>query len=84
SKAVYTEEVGGTLGLAASLESATRVIAPSLGGFLLGEIGTWAPGILAAAIMAWVSYFVWRKLFLNPDPPLPKRTIQVPVDIKSG
>jgi DHA1 family tetracycline resistance protein-like MFS transporter len=74
SKAVYPEEVGGTLGLSASLESLTRVIAPSLGGFLLGQVGTWAPGVLAALIMGWVSVFVWRRLFVNPDPPLPQRS----------
>ena len=73
TKAVYPEEVGGTLGLATSLESATRVIAPSLGGLLLGQVGTWAPGILAATIMGWVSFFAWRKLFVQPDPPLPER-----------
>jgi DHA1 family tetracycline resistance protein-like MFS transporter len=73
SKAVYPEEAGGILGLATSLESATRVIAPSLGGLLLGQVGTWAPGILAAIIMIWVSYFAWRKLFVFPDPPLPER-----------
>jgi DHA1 family tetracycline resistance protein-like MFS transporter len=77
SKSVYPEEVGGTLGLAASLESATRVIAPSIGGFLLGQVGTWAPGILAAAIMAWVSFFAWRRLFVNPDPPLPQQVTQI-------
>jgi MFS transporter, DHA1 family, tetracycline resistance protein len=77
TKSVYPEEVGGTLGLAASLESGTRVIAPSIGGFLLGQVGTWAPGILAAIIMAWVSYFVWRKLFVNPDPPLPHRSANI-------
>jgi DHA1 family tetracycline resistance protein-like MFS transporter len=81
TKAVYTEEVGGTLGLAASLESLTRVIAPSLGGFLLGQIGTWAPGILAALLMAWVSSFTWRRLFVNPDPPLPVRSVSGTVNI---
>jgi DHA1 family tetracycline resistance protein-like MFS transporter len=70
TKAVTSEEVGGTLGLSTSLESLTRVIAPSLGGFLLGQLGAWAPGLLAAIIMSWVSSFVWRRLFVNPDPPL--------------
>lgn len=70
SKAVDSEEVGGTLGLSTSLESATRVLAPSLGGFLLGEVGTWAPGILAAAIMAGVSLFTWKRLFIDPKAPL--------------
>ena len=73
TKAVYPEEVGGTLGLSTSLESLTRVIAPSLGGLLLGRLGTWAPGILAAVLMGWVSTFIWRRMFVNPDPPLPPR-----------
>jgi len=73
SKSVYPEEVGGTLGLAASLESSTRVIAPSLGGYLLGSIGPWAPGVASAMIMAWVVSFTWRRLIANPDPPLPAR-----------
>jgi DHA1 family tetracycline resistance protein-like MFS transporter len=77
TKVVYPEEIGGTLGLSTSLESLTRVIAPSLGGFLLGQAGTWAPGVLASLIMFWVSIFVWRRLFVNPDPPLPQRSIPV-------
>jgi len=77
TKAVYSEEVGGTLGLSASLESFTRVIAPSMGGFLLGQVGTWAPGLLAAILMGWVSTFIWRRLFVNPDPPLPSKTAPV-------
>jgi len=75
TKVVYPEEVGGTLGLSASLESLTRVIAPSLGGFLLGQVGTWAPGVLASLIMAWVSVYAWRRLIVNPDPPLPQRAV---------
>jgi DHA1 family tetracycline resistance protein-like MFS transporter len=74
TKVVYPEEVGGTLGLSASLESLTRVIAPSVGGFLLGQVGTWAPGVLASLVMIWVSIYVWRRLIVNPDPPLPKRS----------
>jgi DHA1 family tetracycline resistance protein-like MFS transporter len=73
SKSVYPEEVGGTLGLSASAESLTRVIAPSLGGFLLGSIGAWAPGVFVALIMVWVTSFVWRRIVVNPDPPLPQR-----------
>lgn len=73
SKAVYAEEVGGTLGLSASLESLTRVIAPTTGGFLLGQVGTWAPGLFGAFMMAWVVTFAWRRLIVHPDPPLPSR-----------
>ncbi len=73
TKAVYPEEIGGTLGLAASIESATRVIAPSMGGYLLGAFGAWAPGIASATIMAWVVSFTWRRIIVKPDPPLPAR-----------
>jgi len=76
SKAVYAEEVGGTLGLAASAESLTRVISPSLGGLLLGSVGVWAPGVFSALIMLWVTSFTWRKIIQNPDPPLPARAHQ--------
>jgi DHA1 family tetracycline resistance protein-like MFS transporter len=73
SKSVYPEEIGGTLGLAASLESSTRVIAPSIGGYLLGSFGAWAPGVFSGIVMAWVVSFTWRRIIVNPDPPLPKR-----------
>jgi len=74
TKSVYPEEVGGTLGLSASIESLSRVIAPSAGGFLLQNLGAWAPGVFSGLIMLWVVAFVWRRLIVNPDPPLPERS----------
>jgi DHA1 family tetracycline resistance protein-like MFS transporter len=68
TKTVEPEEVGGILGLSASFESATRVIAPSLGGFLLGGLGTWAPGLTAAIIMAGVIVFIWIRIIPNSNP----------------
>jgi DHA1 family tetracycline resistance protein-like MFS transporter len=73
SKSVYPEEVGGTLGISASLESLTRVISPSAGGYLLGSLGTWAPGVVSGGIMVWTVFYAWRRLIKNPDPPLPAR-----------
>jgi DHA1 family tetracycline resistance protein-like MFS transporter len=84
TKAVYPEEVGGTLGLSTSLESLTRVIAPSAGGVLLGRLGTAAPGVFGALIMLWVVSFVWRRLIVNPDPPLPDRESSVPAGAPLG
>jgi DHA1 family tetracycline resistance protein-like MFS transporter len=55
-------EAGGLLGLSTSLESATRVISPSLGGLLLQSLGAWAPGVFSAVVMAWLSTFVLRNL----------------------
>ncbi len=65
TKAVPPVEFGGILGLSASLESATRVIAPSLGGFLLESLGTSAPGVLGGIILIWLSTYIFRFIF-NP------------------
>ena len=77
SKAVYPEEVGGTLGLSASLESLTRVISPTAAGFLLGSVGPWAPGLAGGLIMVWTVSYAWRRLVKYPDPPLPERNNDV-------
>ncbi|MGQ9456656.1 MAG: MFS transporter [Anaerolineae bacterium] len=75
TKSVYPEEVGGTLGLAASLNSLARVVSPTVGGFLLGSVGAAAPGILGALVMAWVVYYVWQAVLFVPDLacPAPRR-----------
>lgn len=64
SKSVTREEVGGILGITTSLESMTRVIAPTLGGFLLQQVGRWAPGVFAAFLMAWVVTFTYRRIII--------------------
>jgi len=66
TKAVAPQEVGGILGLSASIESSTRIIAPTLGGFLLQNVGTWAPGVATALIMAGLFVFVWITLYNHP------------------
>jgi DHA1 family tetracycline resistance protein-like MFS transporter len=77
TKAVYPEEIGGTLGLSTSAESLTRVISPFLGGYLLGSLGAWAPGVFGAMLMAWVTSFAWRRIIRNPDPNLPERNWEI-------
>jgi DHA1 family tetracycline resistance protein-like MFS transporter len=62
SKSVSREEVGGTLGLASSLEAITRVIAPTLGGFLIQSVGVWAPGVFTALLMVWTVAFAYRRI----------------------
>jgi DHA1 family tetracycline resistance protein-like MFS transporter len=64
SKSVSREEVGGILGISTSLDAFTRVIAPSVGGFLLGYLGLWAPGIFTALLMAWVVSFAYRRIVI--------------------
>ena len=64
SKSVSREEVGGILGITSSLEAATRVIAPSVGGYLLQQVGRWAPGVFSALLMAWSVTFAYRHIIL--------------------
>ena len=62
TKAVAPEEIGGMLGISTSLESITRVISPTIGGFLIGSIGTWAPGVTSAVIMLWAVWLTYRRI----------------------
>lgn len=64
SKSVSRDEVGGMLGIAASLEAVSRVIAPSMGGLLLQNLGPWAPGVFSALLMAWTVIFAYRRIIL--------------------
>jgi DHA1 family tetracycline resistance protein-like MFS transporter len=66
TKAVAPQEIGGILGLAASVESSTRIIAPVLGGALLEQIGPWSPGAFGALIMAGVTVYVFVKIYNHP------------------
>ncbi len=71
SKSVPPYEIGGMLGISASLESLTRVLAPSLGGLLLefsrnqfgAQVGTSVPGVFAALLMFWLVTYVWRHIY---------------------
>jgi DHA1 family tetracycline resistance protein-like MFS transporter len=70
SKSVPGHEIGGMLGVSASLEALTRVFSPSLGGLLLEVVGqrygstagTAAPGLLSAILMAWLVGYVYRRI----------------------
>ncbi len=68
SKSVSRDEIGGILGISASLEAFTRVIAPSFGGFLLGYFGRWAPGVFSALLMAWAVSFAYRRIVIPTRP----------------
>jgi DHA1 family tetracycline resistance protein-like MFS transporter len=84
SKSVYPEEIGGTLGIAASIESLTRVISPVLGGFLLQWARPWGPALFTGALMVYVAAFVWRRLFVKPDPPLEPRAMSGGLPMSAG
>jgi DHA1 family tetracycline resistance protein-like MFS transporter len=61
TKAVDRDEIGGALGLISSLESGINILAPLIGGVLIGSIGTWAPGLLSALLMLWSANFIVRR-----------------------
>jgi MFS transporter, DHA1 family, tetracycline resistance protein len=81
TKAVAPQEIGGILGLSAAVESSTRIIAPILGGVLLQQIGTWAPGVFGAVVMVGVSIFVFATIYNHPIAATlnQKQAIPVPV-----
>jgi DHA1 family tetracycline resistance protein-like MFS transporter len=66
TKSVSPEEIGGTLGLSTSLDSLTRVFAPSLGGGLLQALGPAAPGLFATALLLAALPYAWSRLAANP------------------
>jgi DHA1 family tetracycline resistance protein-like MFS transporter len=66
TKAVAPQEIGGILGLATSVESSTRILAPILGGALLERIGPWSPGAFGALIMTGVTIYVFIKIYNHP------------------
>ncbi len=61
TSAVPPEEMGDALGTASALESLSRVVAAPVGGWLLGTLGMWAPGVVGAIIMGGLSVFTWRR-----------------------
>ncbi len=79
TKAVAPQEIGGILGLSSAVESATRIIAPLLGGVLLQQIGTWAPGIFGAVVMVGVSIYVFITIYNHPIVFTLKQNKPVPV-----
>jgi len=59
SKMVEDYEVGGMLGISAALESFTRIIAPSAGGFLLQQFGLGAPGLVSGGLLLLLIPYSW-------------------------
>lgn len=82
TKVVEPQEIGGILGLSASIESATRVIAPTLGGILLGRLGTWAPGGFGAVLLAGLFIYVWINIFNHPMLDSENNIATVPVEVR--
>jgi len=66
TKAVQPQEVGGILGLSSSIESATRIFAPIIGGYLLQSFGAWSPGAFGAFLMVGITIFIFLTIYNHP------------------
>ena len=66
TKSVYPQEVGGTLGIAASWDSLVRVVSPVAGGFLLDKVSLAGPGVLGVLLIAWLIPYIWRRVLFEP------------------
>jgi len=84
TKAVEPQEIGGILGLSASVESATRVIAPTLGGFLLERLGASSPGTFGALLLAGLFFYIWQTIFGKTAPQTSAAENSVPQPLKAG
>lgn len=62
TKVVYRDEVGGTLGLSASVQTLAQIMAPGLDGLLLDLLGTWSVGLVAGLIMVWTLSVARRRV----------------------
>jgi len=62
TKAATRQESGSILGVGASMESITRVIAPVLGNSLVA-FGAWLPGIVGGVMTGLTSIYVYQRIF---------------------
>ena len=66
TKAASRQESGSILGVGASLESITRVIAPILGNALIA-FGAWLPGIVGGVMTGMTSVYVYQRIYKRVD-----------------
>ena len=58
SKSVPATETGEIMGISAALESITRIVAPALGGWLIGSLSSTAPGLLSALLLGVLTVYL--------------------------
>lgn len=73
TKAASRDEAGGILGISTALESVTRVVAPTLGNGLIGQLGAWSPGVAGALLTGATSVYVWLRIFQPSEAEKAKR-----------
>jgi len=67
TKSVYKEDVGGIMGLSASMQTFAQIISPGIGGLLLQFIGGWSLGTLSGILMALTAFFSYHMVLTKPD-----------------
>ena len=67
TKFILKEDVGGTLGLANSMQTFAQIIAPGIGGLLLQYGGSWSLGALASLIMVGTALYTRKKVMQQPE-----------------
>jgi len=58
-----------------------HAVAPLLGGVLLQQVGTWAPGIFGAVVMVGVSIYVFATIYNHPIVATFKQNKPAPVPV---
>ena len=85
TKSVQPQEIGGILGLGSAIESATRIFAPIIGGYLLQALGAWSPGAFGALLMLGISVFIYFKIYNHPiAAEIRERSKQQPAPVPNG
>jgi DHA1 family tetracycline resistance protein-like MFS transporter len=67
TKAVYKEDVGGTLGLSNSMQTIAQITTPGMGGLILANLGPWALGISSSLFMVFAFISSIGKKTLHSD-----------------
>lgn len=67
TKAVYKEDVGGTLGLSNSMQTIAQITTPGMGGLILSNLGPWALGISSSLFMVFAFISSMGKKNLRSD-----------------
>jgi MFS family permease len=65
TRKVAVEDIGGTLGISASLLSAANALAPVVGGTLFQTLGSSAPYLFGAVLCALL-FFISKQIFSHP------------------
>lgn len=66
TRKVAVEDIGGTLGISASLLSAANALAPVVGGTLFQTLGSSAPYLFGAVLCALL-FFISKQIFSHPS-----------------